>query len=113
MNFYFFPLTYIIIYFFLLSHKYCILELFRGTMHQDAHEFFNYLLNSISETVMKHRKEYQERQKAKPPLTTMTSSLESSNNVNSPGIRIMTPDNTTPRTVSFSFHYHFCITFFF
>lgn len=28
-------------------------ELFRSTMHQDAHEFFNYLMNEISEDVSK------------------------------------------------------------
>lgn len=36
-------------------------ELFRGTMHQDAHEFFNYLLNKVSE-------ELEEEFKAHPPL---------------------------------------------
>lgn len=28
-------------------------ELFRSTMHQDAHEFFNYLMNEVSEDVSK------------------------------------------------------------
>ncbi|KAH8914048.1 cysteine proteinase, partial [Atractiella rhizophila] len=29
-------------------------ELFRSTMHQDAHEFLNYLLNTVAEEVEKH-----------------------------------------------------------
>ena len=32
------------------------LELFRGLQHQDAHEFLNYLLNDIAETIESKRK---------------------------------------------------------
>lgn len=32
------------------------LELFRSSMHQDAHEFLNYLLNTIAEDVEKYQK---------------------------------------------------------
>ncbi|KAF5383387.1 hypothetical protein D9757_008419 [Collybiopsis confluens] len=35
-------------------------ELFRSTMHQDAHEFFNYLLNKIVEEVEEERKAQQQ-----------------------------------------------------
>jgi ubiquitin carboxyl-terminal hydrolase 9/13 len=31
-------------------------ELFRSTMHQDAHEFLNYLLNKIVEEIEEERK---------------------------------------------------------
>lgn len=31
-------------------------ELFRGYMHQDAHEFLNYVLNEIAETLLKEKK---------------------------------------------------------
>lgn len=31
-------------------------ELFRSSMHQDAHEFLNYLLNSIAEDVERYQK---------------------------------------------------------
>lgn len=34
-------------------------ELFRSTMHQDAHEFFNYLMNEVSEDVLKRETEFQ------------------------------------------------------
>eukprot|EP01102_Stenamoeba_stenopodia_P008943 TRINITY_DN2616_c0_g1_i4.p1 TRINITY_DN2616_c0_g1~~TRINITY_DN2616_c0_g1_i4.p1 ORF type:complete len:197 (-),score=35.99 TRINITY_DN2616_c0_g1_i4:798-1388(-) len=33
-------------------------ELFRGYMHQDAHEFLNFLLNNTAESLQKERKEY-------------------------------------------------------
>lgn len=33
-----------------------MIELFRGTMHQDAQEFLNYLLNTVAEDVIKHEK---------------------------------------------------------
>lgn len=34
-------------------------ELFRSTMHQDAHEFFNYLMNEVSEDVSKREMKLQ------------------------------------------------------
>ncbi|KAJ3219535.1 hypothetical protein HDU67_000480 [Dinochytrium kinnereticum] len=36
-------------------------ELFRSTMHQDAHEFLNYTLNAIAETLLLHKKQTAER----------------------------------------------------
>jgi ubiquitin C-terminal hydrolase len=36
-------------------------ELFRSTMHQDAHEFLMFWLNSITETLSHHRKEFSKR----------------------------------------------------
>ncbi|KAG2217644.1 hypothetical protein INT45_004220 [Circinella minor] len=36
-------------------------ELFRSSMHQDAHEFLNYLLNSIAEDVQKYQKKMSEK----------------------------------------------------
>ena len=36
-------------------------ELFRSTMHQDAHEFFNYLMNEISEEVAKKEASFGKR----------------------------------------------------
>ncbi|KAI8834495.1 hypothetical protein BC829DRAFT_365611 [Chytridium lagenaria] len=36
-------------------------ELFRSTMHQDAHEFLNYTLNSIAETLLQHKKQTLDR----------------------------------------------------
>ncbi|KND03316.1 uncharacterized protein SPPG_09016 [Spizellomyces punctatus DAOM BR117] len=41
-------------------------ELFRSTMHQDAHEMLNYLLNAIAEILLRHRKEFSEKLKALP-----------------------------------------------
>jgi len=40
-------------------------ELFRGYMHQDAHEFLNYLLNVIAETLQKEQKEQKKEQEEK------------------------------------------------
>lgn len=34
-------------------------EIFRSTMHQDAHEFLNYLLNQIVEEIEEQRKHEQ------------------------------------------------------
>ena len=42
----------------------CFLELFRGYMHQDAHEFLNYLLNEIAETLLKEQAALKQRQAA-------------------------------------------------
>ncbi|KAI8147881.1 hypothetical protein BJV82DRAFT_593755 [Fennellomyces sp. T-0311] len=36
-------------------------ELFRSSMHQDAHEFLNYLLNSIAEDVQKYQKKMSDK----------------------------------------------------
>ncbi|KAI8999506.1 hypothetical protein BC832DRAFT_534200 [Gaertneriomyces semiglobifer] len=36
-------------------------ELFRSTMHQDAHEMLNYLLNAIAEILVRHRTELGEK----------------------------------------------------
>jgi len=36
-------------------------ELFNSTMHQDAHEFLNYLLNAVAEILTKHQKEFTEK----------------------------------------------------
>jgi ubiquitin carboxyl-terminal hydrolase 12/46 len=36
------------------------IEIFSGTMQQDAHEMFNYLINEIAETVWKQKKEVYE-----------------------------------------------------
>lgn len=38
-------------------------ELFRGLMHQDAHEFLNYLLNEIAESIQKQSKKGKNNQK--------------------------------------------------
>ncbi|CAI2176478.1 16042_t:CDS:10 [Funneliformis geosporum] len=35
-------------------------ELFRSTMHQDAHEFLNYILNAVAENVMDQQKKIEE-----------------------------------------------------
>lgn len=43
-------------------NKHCISELFDNYMQQDAHEFLNYLLNTISETLLEEKKA--EREKA-------------------------------------------------
>lgn len=40
-------------------------ELFRSTMHQDAHEFFNYLMNEVSEDVLRRESDLQ-REMRKP-----------------------------------------------
>ncbi|KAI9100456.1 hypothetical protein DFS34DRAFT_648371 [Phlyctochytrium arcticum] len=47
-------------------------ELFRSTMHQDAHEMLNYLLNAIAEILLRHRKEFSEKLKllTSPPSST-------------------------------------------
>ncbi|KAI8052013.1 hypothetical protein BDF22DRAFT_689552 [Syncephalis plumigaleata] len=37
-------------------------ELFRGTMHQDAHEFLIYILNTVAENVLAYEKECYEQQ---------------------------------------------------
>ncbi|KAI8822096.1 uncharacterized protein EV422DRAFT_495199, partial [Fimicolochytrium jonesii] len=40
-------------------------ELFRGTMHQDAHEMLNYLLNAIAEILLRHKREMVENSTSK------------------------------------------------
>lgn len=42
-------------------------ELFRGHMHQDAHEFLNFLLNEASDVLEKERREAARRSGALPP----------------------------------------------
>mmetsp|Transcript_27988 Transcript_27988/g.46941 ORF Transcript_27988/g.46941 Transcript_27988/m.46941 type:complete len:439 (+) Transcript_27988:46-1362(+) len=46
-------------------------ELFRSYMHQDAHEFLNYLLNDIDETLRKESKQKLEQQKAAPLVSSV------------------------------------------
>lgn len=46
-----------------LSNSNVTIELFRSSMHQDAHEFLNYLLNSIAEDVETYQKKMSEQQK--------------------------------------------------
>merc|ERR1712137_1426602 len=41
-------------------------ELFRGNMHQDAHEFLNFLLNEIAEGLQRERKEKQREEEEGP-----------------------------------------------
>ncbi|TPX54960.1 hypothetical protein PhCBS80983_g05654 [Powellomyces hirtus] len=41
-------------------------ELFRNTMHQDAHEMLNYTLNAIAEILLRHKKEMAEKFKTLP-----------------------------------------------
>ncbi|KAH8927255.1 cysteine proteinase [Atractiella rhizophila] len=43
-------------------------ELFRSTMHQDAHEFLNYLLNTVAEEVEKHEVEKKREEEAQHRL---------------------------------------------
>lgn len=45
-------------------------ELFNTTMHQDAHEFLNYLLNAVAENLTKHQKELDNKMAAfvPPPI---------------------------------------------
>lgn len=42
-------------------------ELFRSTMHQDAHEFFNYLMNEISEDVLRRETAMQREMRKSVP----------------------------------------------
>jgi len=53
-------------------------ELFRGYMHQDAHEFLNYLLNSVAEMLQKEQKEQKlkEQKEAEEHPTNGDSSAE-------------------------------------
>lgn len=37
------------------------IELFRSTMHQDAHEFLNYILNAIAENVMEQQRKLEKQ----------------------------------------------------
>ncbi|GAM28012.1 hypothetical protein SAMD00019534_111880 [Acytostelium subglobosum LB1] len=54
-------------------------EMFRGHMHQDAHEFLNVLLNSVAESLQKHTKQQQQQQQRLMQQTPMmTQSLNSS-----------------------------------
>lgn len=39
-----------------------ILELFRSSMHQDAHEFLNYILNTIADDVQKYQQRFADEQ---------------------------------------------------
>ncbi|CAH7671643.1 expressed protein [Phakopsora pachyrhizi] len=43
-------------------------ELFRSTMHQDAHEFLNYLVNSVAEDVMAEQEKRMEEERKSPLL---------------------------------------------
>ena len=43
-----------------------MVELFRGNMHQDAHEFLNFLLNEIAEGLQRERKEKQREEEEGP-----------------------------------------------
>ncbi|KAJ3016240.1 hypothetical protein HKX48_004151 [Thoreauomyces humboldtii] len=45
-------------------------ELFRSTMHQDAHEMLNYLLNAIAEILLRHKEEMLQKLKALPSFAT-------------------------------------------
>lgn len=47
-------------------------ELFRSTMHQDAHEFFNYLMNELSEEAAKREKTAEARRRGSPTTHSQT-----------------------------------------
>lgn len=42
-------------------------EMFRGALHQDAHEFFNFLLNTILDTVDEHERKVEAERQSQPP----------------------------------------------
>lgn len=42
-----------------------LIELFRSSMHQDAHEFLNYTLNTIAEDVQKYQKRMAEEKETR------------------------------------------------
>ncbi|CAG8563245.1 1203_t:CDS:10 [Ambispora leptoticha] len=44
-------------------------ELFRSTMHQDAHEFLNYVLNAIAENVLEQQKKMEEAEKQQTEMS--------------------------------------------
>ncbi|KAI9593209.1 hypothetical protein BDF19DRAFT_448916 [Syncephalis fuscata] len=50
-------------------------ELFRGTMHQDAHEFLIYILNTVAENVMDYEKKCFEQHQEKHPSTITTNGI--------------------------------------
>lgn len=52
-------------------------ELFRSTMHQDAHEFFNYLMNEVSEDIAK--REAKQRKRRSRTISEASSSAKQSN----------------------------------
>ncbi|KAH9452887.1 hypothetical protein MJO29_008106 [Puccinia striiformis f. sp. tritici] len=51
-------------------------ELFRSTMHQDAHEFLNYLVNSVAEDVLKEQENKRQRDQQSSLLEPTPPSLQ-------------------------------------
>lgn len=58
------------------AHSYCNVELFRSSMHQDAHEFLNYVLNTIADDVQN----YQQKRYAESDDSKKGSSINSDSN---------------------------------
>ncbi|KAJ3222621.1 Ubiquitin carboxyl-terminal hydrolase 12 [Clydaea vesicula] len=57
-------------------------ELFNSTMHQDAHECFNFLLNSVADILLRQKKEVKEKLQPYiiPPLPTLPSQFSFAQN---------------------------------
>jgi uncharacterized UBP type Zn finger protein len=62
------------------------IELFRTTMHQDAHEFLNYTLNAIAENVMEQQKKMEELEKQREQEQRCDISEKSKSSVNGTSI---------------------------
>lgn len=66
-------------------------ELFRGYMHQDAHEFLNYLLNEVAETLQREQKDQKKEQEEKEQQQQIQQ-----NNSNGNGTAPHSPSHTSP-----------------
>ncbi|OAV98216.1 hypothetical protein PTTG_25708 [Puccinia triticina 1-1 BBBD Race 1] len=71
-------------------------ELFRSTMHQDAHEFLNYLVNSVAEDVFAEQEKKRQEDERSSLLEPTPPSLQKSNNNNNntPSVTLAHPRST-------------------
>jgi ubiquitin carboxyl-terminal hydrolase 12/46 len=74
-----------------------LVELFRGYMHQDAHEFLNYLLNDIGDYLIKIKKK--EAKDSSAPITTVVHSIFEGTLTNE--MKCLTCETITSRDESF------------
>ncbi|RIA88958.1 hypothetical protein C1645_825518 [Glomus cerebriforme] len=61
-------------------------ELFRSTMHQDAHEFLNYILNAVAENVMEQQRKIEELERQREQEQRCDISEKSKSSVNGTSI---------------------------
>jgi len=72
-------------------------ELFRGYMHQDAHEFLNYLLNVVAEILQKEQKEQKkEEEKEQQAITNAPATTATTTTTNITATANASNTSTTP-----------------